>query len=121
MKRLTLDKVEKAILIAPIWTTQPWFPMILEQLIQIPRLLPIRKNLLKNAGDQNHPLIKNGQLRLGAFLVTGIPSKAEDFRKHLPISWQTPEKTAQQQFTNRPGENGVLGVIEDIWIPLIQM
>ena len=42
------EKVPKLILITPAWTTQVWYPRILNMSIKSPVLLPWRKDLMKN-------------------------------------------------------------------------
>ena len=56
-----------------------------------PLLLPNQTDLLLNPHRQYHPLIQNGHLRLGAWLVSGIPCQVASFQKNLSIynaSWR---------------------------------
>ena len=119
LKKLRKQEVRKAILIAPIWQGQTWFPMLLEQCREDPIKLKNRENLLTNNQQQTHPLIQSKNLSLGAFLVTGVPSKAEEYRRRLPHSSLMPEKEAQQVLTLHPGKNGILGVCKGKLIPLM--
>ena len=34
------------LLIAPVWRTQPWYPLLLQLLVKIPRLLPMGKEMV---------------------------------------------------------------------------
>ena len=42
------QSVSKALLIAPLWPGQPWFPTLLKMVIATPRLLPPSRELLRN-------------------------------------------------------------------------
>lgn len=82
----TLQKLEEdaadAILIAPIFATQPWFPRLLHMIIDYPRILPKSESLLSQPHSQKrHPL---KQMMLGAFKVSGNSWKAKDFHQRLP-------------------------------------
>jgi hypothetical protein len=50
----------ECILVAPLWTTQSWFPIVMEMLISSPYILPKERNLLTLPGTVKvHPLYKN--------------------------------------------------------------
>ena len=34
------DQSAQVLLIAPVWKTQPWYPLLLELLVSFPQLLP---------------------------------------------------------------------------------
>ena len=73
------------ILIAPVWTTQCWFPAIMEMMIDTPILLPKGENLLQLPGTQKiHPLC--GKMVLMACRLSGEPSRTEMYQNGLPIS-----------------------------------
>lgn len=66
------------ILIAPVWTTQSWFPMLMEMMTDTPILLPKRENLLTLPGTQRiHPL--HQKLTLMACRISGKPLEVERF------------------------------------------
>jgi len=80
LQKLETDQAQ-AILIAPNWSTQPWYPKLTRLLIQEPLLLPRHTSnvhLPFNLG-KNHPLGKH--LRLMACLLSGDPSKVKAFHK----------------------------------------
>lgn len=71
-------------MIAPYWTTQPWFSKLARLLIDCPFLLPrSAETLLLPERDTSHPLTK---MRLAAFRLSGITSKANNFRQRLLTS-----------------------------------
>ena len=65
-----LRKLQKervcATLIAPIWQSQPWYPLLLRMLIMDPILLPQSPELLTNPQGEIHPMLQNHSLRLAA-------------------------------------------------------
>lgn len=100
------------ILIAPIWTTQPWYPVLLDMAIQEPILLPTINELLRNPKGEFHHLIENQSLQLGAWLISGDQTQRINFRKRLPSSFQDQERREHAIVTSQPGRNFVAGVIE---------
>lgn len=75
----------QGLIIAPLWTTQTWFPRLMELLIDIPIILPNNKDLLQLPHCQlTHPLSKT--LLLIACRVSGLRSENEAFLHKLPLS-----------------------------------
>ena len=63
-----------AILIAPVWPTQGWYPVLLHSLVQLPVLMPQWEDLLVRPHNQElHPL--RFKMRLAAWVVSGNPSQ----------------------------------------------
>ena len=121
LRKIQRERVPRAILIAPLWTGQPWFPPLLNSCIDCPLLLPLTSCLLTNLEGAPHPLVENKTLKLGAFLVSGWPSKAREFQTGLPLcSWDLREN---QQLTSTVvhGRDGVLGALNGKLIPLIAL
>ena len=84
LAKLRNDRAE-CILIAPVWLTQSWFPSVMELMIDTPRLLPRRVNLLSLPGTlKTHPL--HDKMTLMACRLSGKPSKVEKFLSEQPIS-----------------------------------
>ena len=46
LQKLEEQKVHRLILIAPAWKTRPWYPLLLEKVVDIPRCLPNWENLI---------------------------------------------------------------------------
>ena len=69
LKKIQEDKA-RAILIAPQWPTQPWFPLLKKLSISQPLLLPRSKTLLTLPAhpDAVHPLFP--KLRMAAYLLS---------------------------------------------------
>ena len=84
-----LRKVEQGqstgILVVPMWTTQPWFTLLLNLLTDNPLALPQTDNLLfLPHSNAIHPLSR--RLQLMACKVSGSPSSRETFQAKLPTS-----------------------------------
>lgn len=84
-----LQKIEQdqstGLLIAPLWTTQPWFTLLLNLLTDYPLVLPQSDTLLVQPhSNAVHPLSK--RLQLIACKVSGNPSASELFQAKLPTS-----------------------------------
>ena len=77
-------------LVAPFWSTQPWFPQLLELLIDHPRLLQPPKDLLQLNGrlDMVHPL--HSKLALLVTIISGQPSKIQAYQQWLQPSFVMP-------------------------------
>ncbi|GFO45303.1 reverse transcriptase/ribonuclease h/methyltransferase [Plakobranchus ocellatus] len=75
-------KMEKATgtLVAPLWPTQPFFPILLKMLTQEPVVLSARKKLLylPSMPEESHPLHR--KLRLVVCKISGSDSEKIDFR-----------------------------------------
>ncbi|VDI77994.1 Hypothetical predicted protein [Mytilus galloprovincialis] len=83
LQKICLERAT-AVVIAPLFSTQPWFPVMLKLVCKQPYILPKVQNILQNPKtSQNHQL-KN--MRLGVFMVSGKNCVKEAFQKTLPIS-----------------------------------
>lgn len=121
LQKLRLNETERAILIAPIWPGQSWFPFLLEQLIHHPLALPCSRDLLRGPKGEDHSLAVAGSLTLGAFLVSGQLWKTKDYQKRLCPSSSMRRDQERRVLTHRPGLSGVLGVVSGKVIPLIHL
>ena len=81
LHKIASDKAD-AVVIAPIWPTQPWFPQLLHMICQDNYLLSNTPHLLTLPGDplKRHPLRR---MRLGVFRLSGKPSKVEVYQRKL--------------------------------------
>ena len=86
-------------------------------LADYPLLLPNQIDLLLNPHQQCHPLIQNGHLKLGAWLVSGIPCQAASFQKTLSQSTMPHGENQQQNLTILRGTSGMAGVNKGRLIP----
>ena len=84
-----LQKIEQdqstGILIVPMWTTQPWFTLLLNLLTDNPLAPPQTDNLLFLPHSNAIHAISR-RLQLMACKVSGSPSSRETFQAKLPTS-----------------------------------
>ena len=109
--RKAIRHQNQMILVAPVWVSQPWYPMLLGMSIQEPILLPNEETLLKNPKGECHPLLLNAPLRLGAWLVPGKTRQQRIFQQQLPYSSLEPGQRELDQVTTRVGESLHAGVV----------
>jgi hypothetical protein len=68
-----LEKIsrEKAniVLVCPVWPTQPWFPVLLELVCDVPLLLKPTSTLLVSPLGISHPFLATGSLRLAVKII----------------------------------------------------
>ena len=84
LSQVLRQQVPRLVLVAPVWKTQPWYPLLLDLLIDPPVLLPQISNLLTREG-MTHPLT---HLQLGGWLISGSSMKREAFLSKLEICSQ---------------------------------
>ena len=106
------------VLITPAWQTQPWYGQLLQVSVQTPILLPLVSNLLVDPQGAIHPLVKNGSLTLVAWNISGRIWQTREYQKGLQDLSQMPEDRVHSLLTNRPGESGLAGVVNNKLIPL---
>jgi len=71
------------LLVLPLWSRQPWFPLLLSLVVDQPHLFPPCRDLVsQDRGRVHHPRVQD--LHLSAWRLSGIPSLHRDFRKTLP-------------------------------------
>ena len=118
LRQTVAQKVDRMIIIAPIWPTQPWYPRLLSMLVDTPVLLPQSQQLLSNPAGQVHPLLEDSSLPLAAWLVSGIDTKQREYQWRPQTSCSMPEGEAPHRLMSQPGRNGLCGVVNGVWIPL---
>ena len=88
----------QCVLIAPLWPTQTWFPVLLRHLCDQPWILLPRPDLLHHPSSSGpHPLHRN--LHLMVCPVSGDPSAITIFQRRLPtFSWHPWRKGTKKQY-----------------------
>ena len=97
-------------LIAPVWVHQPWYPAVLDALVEIPVLLPLSDSLLLDPFNQPHPLVLSHALKLAAWIVSGKDSLRQEFRNRLLASSLQAGAGVPTLHTNLPGPDCSPGV-----------
>lgn len=96
------------LLIAPVWTTQNWYPLLLQLAVEQPILLPRKDNLLTLPHSQElHPL--KDSLRLAAWILSGDRLQTEAFLMMQSQSSVHLGPLGLINSTTQPGRNGVAG------------
>ena len=95
-------------MVAPLFTTQPWFPRLLQQVP--PVLLPKVETILLHPNNKSsHPLQK---MTLGVFRVSGKNSVVQDFQMTLPTSSSIPGDLQRVNSMGRITRNGCCLVVK---------
>jgi len=117
-RRLLKIKRESAdlVLVCPLWPSQPWWPLLLEMAIDLPRVFRSHRLLLNSSELNPHPLLQTGKFILSAWMLSGVASKSEAFRrKLLNYCWPVPVPL-QQLHISPPGATGVAGIWQRVSI-----
>ena len=108
--KLTQSKSCHMILVAPLWTQQPWFAEMLFLLTDYPRALPLWKSLLKQPHlDRFHPTPE--VFHYHAWMLSSVASETEVFQKKLPPGSPEPTDPLHQTHTKQNGPNSAIGAI----------
>jgi hypothetical protein len=107
------QKVEQLIIIATVWPTQPWYPVVLQLCTDLPLVLPMSPDLLMK-DNQPHPLTN---LQLAGWTLSANVSKQLTFQKKLErFCWQHGDKTPPMLMPQL-GISGLAGVVNKKLIP----
>ena len=109
LKQLLDQSVPFLVLLAPLWQSQPWYPLLLQNCIAAPVLLPHYQGLLFRQTEM-HPL---DNLQLAGWLLSANPTLKQAFHSQLKsFCWQHGAKA--QPLPMLPlGESGIAGVVGD--------
>ena len=109
------------ILVCPLWPSQPWWPLLLEMATDLPRVFRSHHLLLHSSELNPHPLLQSGKFLLSAWMLSGVASKSEAFRRRLSnYCWPAPVPL-QRLPTSPPGTNGVAGMWQGVSIPCLTL
>ena len=115
------EKVRKVLIVFPLWTTQSWYPKLLNLLISVPVQLPMCKDLLMLVHNGKfHPMNKR-KLFLVALVISGNICQIEEFQKSLQRSSEIHGGRVPINSMNMHGNLGYCGVVNGRLIPLHQL
>ena len=97
------------VLIAPIWPSQTWFPLLAGLACDHPVRLPNLKDLLISADGTPHPLLISGGLNLAAWRLSGDCSRREAFRSQLWHCWNEQSDPRPEPLKRWRGDAGNAG------------
>ena len=119
LQKLKQDRVKKAILIAPVWPYQVWYPQLMDCLIDFPLMLQSNRPLLMNPVGQPHSIIMQGCLHLAVFRVSGLDT--EKFWMKLSKSLPQHGEKGQKSHTPPPGRSGWSGAPNAKQMPFLPL
>jgi hypothetical protein len=103
-------------LVAPVWRSQVWYPVLLEMLVQEPLLLPASQTLIIPTHRVNQPEVVPP---LAAWVISGIDSEARTFQRMLQNSSLHHGGQKHRSHMTPCLENGYAGVTRGIQIPFL--
>ena len=102
-------------LVAPLWPHRAWFNQLLSLVVETPRVLPQRVDLLSQHGG--HTLHANlSCLHLHVWRLSADPLRREAFLQKLPLSSLRLNDPQLQRFTTPSGKFSLVGVSDGRWI-----
>lgn len=107
-------------MVVPLWPTQPWMGMLLNMLVEHPRILVRRRDILTHpSSTECHPIMRHTQLM--ACKLSGTILKHEAYLQKLQTSSWHHGNQEQPKLTQHTLAGGHSFVIGDKLIPVIQM
>ena len=111
------DEEATGLLVVPNWPTQIWWPYLMHMLIDFPVILPRKEDTLYLPAQPQllHPLHK--KLQLLVCHLSGITSRAEEFRLALHRSSCNPGEQAHKSSMTLTTKDGECSVVQGVLIP----
>ena len=117
LSKISEEKIEVAIIVVPFWTSRPWWPLLLQSLVQPPTLLLQIPSLLTNRNGESHPQILSKRIQMLAYLISGNSSKREEFQLDLQKLSSDRGGSQHSKHIVHVGEYGYAGALRGIKIP----
>ena len=113
LNRAQLQQVT-LVLVAPVHKSQPWYPILLEVLVDFPILLPYMEDLIIPTHPEGVPAVLP---QLAAWLISGNVSKTKKFRRRAQsCCLHHGDRSLPNPMTHYSG-SGLTGVINGTQIP----
>ena len=103
--------------VAPVWKTQPWYPLLLDMLTDVPCLLPHREDLVISSSEREF-IMPAGVPQLAAWPLSGKSADWVAFQQKLHSWSQLCCAPSQHHLMNPSLGNGTAGVWNGVEIPL---
>jgi ribonuclease HI len=117
LSKVIREKATMTILV-PWWESAPWFPLIMDLLIE-PPILILQKDIIQNELHHQENPFRNQKWRILACRISGLGTKIKVFRKKLlNYSWHHWISILQKQYPPI-SKFGFLGVEQEQLIPLL--
>lgn len=118
LQKLSQSNAE-AVIVAPFFATQPWFPLLLKMVCQKSFVLPHPHQILQSPRPgKQHPLPK---MRLGVFRVSGKNSFCREYQQTLPTSSSAHGEILRRNNMGHISKNGVHFAIENKLINFVPL
>ena len=115
LQKVLLEQAE-AIIVAPLWPQQIWFPYLLRSLTDNPRVLPNTSKILYLAhSKKQHPL--SPKLKLIACRISGSSTKTRDFLMRQSTSLRHHGEMQQNPYITPTSLSGSCFAVDGISIP----
>ena len=121
LRWIQMHQVDLAIVVAPMWTTQAWFPTYVNMMVSPPLVFPSTTRYLYHPYDPSISHSLASKMRLMVALLSADASKCQAFRHKLRTSYYTHGGMGLDQNTREYSENGTPFVIDGTKIPFLQM
>ena len=109
-----MEQKAQVVMIAPIWKGQPWYPVILGMLWEVPRRIPHLPGLIQNPVRLDLPELTT---QLAVWPISGRNSVTAAFRRRLQDYCWPPGGPSQTSPMTRTSESGLAGVQNEVLIP----
>lgn len=113
------EEESNAVLIAPVWHNQLWYPLILECLSDYPILLPPIPKILTGPVGEDHPMVLEGILPLATWPISGDPLLQKGFQRGLSTSSAAHGGPQLRHPIHQPGGLGIAGALDGVSIPFL--
>ena len=101
----------RVILVAPVWKSQPWYPLLLSMAVECPYLIQEDREIMLN---QDRAIMSP---QLAVWSISGKDIEARSFRRKLPPSCSSRGDRRPINLTTHSSAGGIAGVIEGTPIP----
>ena len=109
---------EKVVLVAPVWPTQTWYPVLLDLLMDFPRRLPQREDILLETAEAELPAVIP---HLAVWVISGKSFRQKAFQMELQSSCWPHGGQNPQNHTIACFKSGLAGVRNGIQIPFLDL
>ena len=105
----------QVVLVAPVWKTQPWYPLLLSMLVQCPYLISQGPEVIVH---QPQPVLDT---QLAVWNISGRDTESRNFRRTLPRSCSSLGEPRPTRLTTHCSQSGIAGVVNGTQIPFLAL
>ena len=110
----TRHQKARLVIVTPVWSSQVWYPTLLDMLTDIPRLIPWRENLIQPSHPEAMPDVIP---QLAVWTISGEDIESVNFRKKLQSFSSHHGERSHPRAMTHSSESGSAGVTKGIQIP----